>query len=196
MNGLVTVTDNNRSVIDNDPLVVQRAARLLREVVERDWTEKSKPIALLRALCQLEARSRGAGQQGGDGKEIASAMAELGDKEARVWLENNDEDAFKAVRRHWKTLEGQVWPTRHGPDSILQQRAREQGLAAYPEPAEFGGGGHGNRNLYGLALRALTPSQKTEVPTAVGRWIRLLEDGVASAPLYWQPIARLGDNCP
>jgi hypothetical protein len=89
MNGLVTVTDNNRSVIDNDPLVVQRAARLLREVVERDWTEKTKPIAL---------------------------------------------------------------------------------------------------------LRALTPSQNTEVPMAVGRWIRLLEDGIASAPLYWQPIARLGDN--
>ncbi|MEJ2387407.1 MAG: hypothetical protein P8Y27_08950 [Chromatiaceae bacterium] len=91
MNGLVTVTDNNRSVIDDDPLVVQRAARLLREVVERDWTEKTKPIAL---------------------------------------------------------------------------------------------------------LRALTPSQNTEVPMAVGRWIRLLEDGIASAPLYWQPIARLGDNCP
>jgi hypothetical protein len=142
----------------DDPELLKRAAAVLREIVERDWRQRTKPVLVLQALCALEEQGRSSGASGWSASDIARVMAvELGDREAALWVK--EQDFAKRVRDHWKTLSERIWPGKvNAEDSALYQRFRDKGMRVYAEPQKERGGGRGNSNVYSLVLGEL-PNQ-------------------------------------
>ena len=149
----------------DDPELLKRAAAVLREIVQRDWREKTKAVLVLRALCVLEEQGRPDGSGGWTAKDIATVMAENGDKDAARWVKDRDYD--KRVRDHWKTLDQDVWPAKDRAEgSGLHKRFLELGMPVYASPQKERGGGRGKSNVYSLVLAELPNQGQREVDLA------------------------------
>lgn len=149
----------------DDPELLKRAAALLREVVDRDWRERTKPVLALRALCVLEEQGRPDGEGGWSASEIAKVMAEDGDKEAARWGKDGDYD--ERVRNHWKTLEQSIWPAKDNAEgSALHQRFLDEGMLVYAKPYKEPGGGRGKSNTYCLVLTELPNQDRPQADSA------------------------------
>ena len=184
----------------DDPDLLKRAAGVLGEIVERDWREETKPVLMLRALCALEEGGRSAGKDGWRAEDIANVMAKNGDKQAALWVKQ--QDANTRIRDHWTTLEEDIWPDKDNLEhSNLRQRFRDEELTVFAKPQKLPGGGRNNPNTYRLVLKKLSGPDRRQAPEAraashvagkihlsdVPEVEYLVEDLSIPKPLRWLP---------